>query len=277
MALRIADLDAAIDFYATVVGLRLLDRTRGTAVLGAGAPILELHAEPDAPDRHPEATGLYHAAFRVPSRAALGDALTRIRGNWRLDGASDHGVSEALYCTDPEGNGVEIYRDRPQNEWPIGANGRVRMDSQRLDLDSLAADAAGDSRVPDGTDLGHVHLEVSDLVAARAFYVDALGLRVRQEVPGSALFLAAGDYHHHVGLNTWNGRTRPLEGRGLAWFEIVLPDVASLEAAKGRLGDEGYGGTDVEDGSDGTAETTAPTDFQVTDPDGITIRLCTTA
>ena len=126
----------------------------------------------------------------MPTRAALGDALDRVESNWRLTGASDHRVSEALYLHDPEDNGVYVYRDRPREEWPTG-DGRVAMDTLALDFDTLREAATGAGGAPDRTDVGHVHLEATDLSAARAFYVDALGLDVRQEWDG-ALFAAAG-------------------------------------------------------------------------------------
>jgi catechol 2,3-dioxygenase len=239
VALRVADLDQLVEFYTAVVGLSVLDRAAGSATLGAGGtPLLELVAAPDLPARAGAAAGLFHTAFRVPDRTALGDALGRIEREWRLTGASDHRVSEALYLRDPEDNGVEIYCDRPRSEWPRQGE-RVGIDTLPLDLDPLREAARGEASVPDGTDVGHVHLEVSDLAAAREFYVGALGMGLRQEVEG-ALFVAAGDYHHHVGLNVWNGRTDPAAGRGLAWFELLVPDADALAATRERLADAGY-------------------------------------
>lgn len=261
VALRVTDLDRLVAFYRDVVGLSVHERDAERATLGADEPLLELRADPDAPERAREETGLFHTAFRVPSRGALGGALSRIRERWRLDGASDHLVSEALYLTDPEGNGVEIYRDRPEERWPITEDGTVGMETLPLDTDVIAERATPEGTAPEGTTVGHVHLEVSSLPAARTFYVDALGLRVRQALEG-ALFVAAGDYHHHVGLNTWNGRTRPLAGRGLAWFELLVPADA-LETTRERLEEHG-----VEvGGGDAT--------LAVSDPDGIELRLRT--
>jgi len=129
VALRVADLDRAVGFYERVVGLETLHRSDGRVALGVDDPCLVLLSAPDAPARDRTATGLFHAAIRVPSRAALGGALDRIEEQWRLDGASDHRVSEALYLTDPEGNGVEVYRDRPRDGWPASADGGVEMDT----------------------------------------------------------------------------------------------------------------------------------------------------
>ena len=266
-ALVVSDLDPVVGFYRDVVGLAVRHRGGGRATLGAGDdPLLELTEDPDAPERPRRSAGLFHTAFRVPSRAALGDAAERIEDRWELTGASDHHVSEALYLDDPEGNGVEIYRDRPRAEWPTDEDGRVAMDTLPLDLGALADEAAGEDAVPSGTDVGHVHLEVSDLSAARRFYAGTLGMNVRQEWGSSALFVAAGDYHHHVGLNTWNRRTEPRTGRGLDWFELVLPDEGALAAARERFADAGVEVAPVgEGGTDGG--------FEVRDPDGIPVRL----
>lgn len=259
VALRANDLDRLVSFYGDVVGLAVLDREEGRVTLGAGGtPLFELRSDPDAPPREPEETGLFHAAFLVPSRTALGDALSRIRERWRLDGASDHRVSEALYLTDPEGNGIEIYRDRPREGWPTN-EGRVEMDTLPLDLGALEDQRRGEAEVPDGTTVGHVHLEVSSLPRAREFYVEGLGLGVRQEWSDAALFLAAGDYHHHVGLNTWNGRTSSARGRGLAWFELLVPDRETLAAVREQV-----------PGSDAGVDIG---DLTLVDPDGIELRL----
>jgi len=268
IALVVNDLDPVVGFYRDVVGLAVQRREGGRATLGAGGdPLLELTENPDTPERPARSAGLFHTAFRVPSRAALGDAVERIGDRWELTGASDHHVSEALYLDDPEGNGVEIYRDRPRTEWPMDADGHVEMDTLPLDLGSLADDAAGETSAPPGTDVGHVHLEVSDVPAARRFYVGTLGMNVRQEWGPDALFVAAGDYHHHVGLNAWNRRSEPRAGRGLDWFEHVLPDANALAAARERFADAGVGIATVEaGGTDGG--------FEVRDPDGIPVRLC---
>lgn len=262
-ALTVADLDATVAFYRDVVGLTVQTRSGAAATLGAGGTaLLELHRDADAPPRERTRAGLFHNAFRVPSRAALGAALERIRDRGALDGASDHYVSEALYCTDPEGNGVEIYADRPREEWPRNDDGTVEIGTVPLDLDALAAESDGASEAPPETDLGHVHLEVASLDRARAFYADRLGLGVQTETRGAS-FLAAGGYHHHVGVNVWNGRTDPADGRGLAWFEFLLPDAEALATARRRLSAADVPVTDRERG------------FEVVDPDGIAVRFRT--
>jgi len=259
-ALTVADLDETVAFYRDAVGLTVQARSERAATLGAGGtPLLELTRDADASARGRAQTGLFHNAFRVPSRAALGAALERIRGRGGLDGASDHYVSEALYCSDPEGNGVEVYTDRPRAEWPRADDGTVEIGTVPLDLDDLAADSDGATEAPPGTDLGHVHLEVSSLDRARSFYADILGLGVQTEVRGAS-FLAACDYHHHVGVNVWNGRTDPVGGRGLAWFEFLLPDGEAVATARRRLSAADASVTDCESG------------FEVSDPDGIAVR-----
>ncbi|WP_318571270.1 VOC family protein [Salinigranum marinum] len=260
-ALRVNDLDELTRFYRTVVGLNVLDESDTRSVLGvADTPLLVLEEDADAPTRHRSGTGLYHIAFRVPSRAALGDALARIRDQWQLGGASDHWVSEALYLTDPEGNGIEIYRDYPREEWPIADDGTVRISTEPLDLDSIEAAATGDSQVPHGTDIGHVHLEVSSLDAFGDFYVDALGFEVQTTV-SAASFVSAGGYHHHIGANTWHHRTSPVSGRGLSWFEVFVPERESLDAVQERLAAREVPLTETDDS------------LVVHDPDEIEIRI----
>lgn len=264
VSLRVGDLDRMVEFYRDVVGLAVRHHGTETATLGAGdEPLLELSSAPDAPARGRDETGLFHAAFRVPTRHALADALKRVRDRWQLDGASDHLVSEALYFDDPEGNGVELYRDRPEDDWPFTDDGGVEMKTLPLDLDDLRATGSSgvDGTVPDETTVGHVHLEVSSLAAAERFYVDGLGLGVRTRYGEDAVFVAAGTYHHHVGLNTWNGRTAPPSGRGLAWFELVVPTAAVLDDATSRLD---RAGADVIERDTGV---------MVSDPDGIDVRV----
>ena len=297
VALRVNDLDRVVEFYESVIGLEHRSADGDRAVLGAGGePLFVLVEDRDVPPRGREETGLFHTAFLVPSRAALGDALHRIEDRWHLDGASNHVVSEALYCTDPEGNGVEVYRDRPREEWPVAADGTVGIDTQPLDFDGVRdaatateettgsgddtapeATETGDataSTAPSGTTVGHVHLEVSSLEAAEAFYVDTLGMTISQRYGESALFVAAGGYHHHLGLNVWGGRSAPPRGRGLHWFELVVPEAASLTAIRERFEGEGYttngGGSDF-----GTVDGADDEHFEVRDEDGIRIRVRT--
>ncbi|MFC4408718.1 VOC family protein [Haloarchaeobius iranensis] len=264
VALAVTDLDRQVSFYRDVLGLVVRARDGEGATLGTpDEPLLEFRAAPDAPERTGTETGLYHVAFLLPARSTLAEVLRRVRDRWRLDGASDHGVSEALYLTDPEGNGVELYRDRPRAEWPVTDDGRVRMGVDPLDVDALADLACGSAGVPDEATVGHVHLSVSDLPAAERFYVDTLGLNVRQRYTDAAVFLAAGDYHHHVGLNTWQNRQDPPTGRGLDWYELLVPDGSALDAVEDSLRDADVAVRQLEEGA-GVA---------LTDPDGIGLRL----
>jgi catechol 2,3-dioxygenase len=258
-ALRVDNIEGTTAFYRDVVGLETLSESPSRAVLGvADAPLLVLESDGKVSPRPRESAGLYHNAFRLPSRAALGDALTRVRDRWELEGASDHRVSEALYLSDPEGNGVEIYRDFPA-ERPRGDDGRVQMGTDPLDLDAVASAASGESGLPDGTDVGHVHLEVCSVDAFSSFFVDTVGFEQQTTVRG-ATFVSAGGYHHHLGANTWQRRSEPARGAGLSWFEVVVPDGDALDALRDRLAGGQYEPTPADDG------------VAVTGPDGIEVR-----
>lgn len=259
-ALLVNDIDSVKQFYRDVIGLAVVREQQGQVVLGAGdTPLLILEEDPAAPARPEASAGLFHTAFRVPSREALGDALVRIRERWQLGGASDHWVSEAIYTSDPEGNGVEIYRDLPRDEWPLNADGTIQIGTHPLDLNRLAADATGASTIPAGADIGHIHLEVTSLDAFEAFYIDTVGFEVQTATP-QAYFVAAGGYHHHLGANTWQHRNEPISGRGLAWFEILLPDADSLAQLQKRCVAGSYTVSETADG------------LTVIDADGVAVR-----
>src|ERR671910_3441708 len=246
--LRVADLNDLTTFYERVIGLEAVDRGGDVTRLGAaqGEPLVELVGAPDAPPAPSFSTGLFHLAILVPDRAELARSLQRVAGaGWRLTGASDHLVSEALYLQDPEGNGIEIYRDRPREEW--GRNGdELRMATLPLDLDGVLGEldsgAPPADGMPAGTTIGHVHLQVADIPAAEGFYNGALGLDVMVRSYPGALFLSAGAYHHHLGLNTWqsHGAPAPPDGAlGLDRYELVLPDAAARDDAAARLAQAG--------------------------------------
>jgi catechol 2,3-dioxygenase len=209
--LNVADLGRSADFYERVLGLPLIAREQDKALLGADAerPALALSALPEPTPLAPHSTGLFHVAWLHPSRAALADTVQRIaRARWPIDGASDHGVSEALYLSDPDGLGIEIYADRPREAWQRPPGGRaVVMVTLPLDVDDLLAQASGDpgDAVAPGSSIGHVHLKVADVPRAAAFYRDVLGLEEQALLPAAA-FLSAGGYHHHIGLNSWQSR-----------------------------------------------------------------------
>jgi catechol 2,3-dioxygenase len=212
--LAVGELERSADFYERVLGLPVLSRSEEEVSLGAeegrASLILSAIAEPThAPAR---STGLFHVAWLHPTRAALADTVRRIvQARWRLDGASDHGVSEALYLSDPDGLGIEIYVDRPRERWarPPGGQG-VEMVTLALDIDDLLAQAPQTPvpRIAPGTFVGHVHMKVSDVARANDFYRDALGFEEQARLP-SAAFLSAGGYHHHIGLNSWQSQGSP--------------------------------------------------------------------
>jgi catechol 2,3-dioxygenase len=240
--LTISDLDRSITFYTERLGFRVHHRDDNFGVLGAGgADLLALVQSPDAP-RVRGTTGLYHFAILVPSRADLSTALRRlIETHTRMQGMADHGVSEALYLADPDGNGIEIYRDRTRTEWPF-VNGQLEMTTDPLDLDDLLAagtnPAGASNALPESTVIGHVHLHVSNLVDAEAFYVGLLGFDLMQRYGTEALFVSAGGYHHHVGLNTWAGvgaPPPPAGTLGLRHFTVRLPGVPAREKIIERL------------------------------------------
>jgi catechol 2,3-dioxygenase len=238
VSLTVADIGRSREFYERVLGLVAVDEL----LLGApgGRPFLELHGDPSARPLNHRATGLYHFAILVPTRAELARSLRRIaEARWPLHGASDHLVSEALYLSDPDGNGIEIYRDRPREQWPR-RDGRVEMATSPLDLDGLLHDVSppGEQPVPGETRIGHVHLQVADLAAAERFYSGVLGFDVTVRGYPGALFVSAGGYHHHIGLNTWHsaGAAPPPPGSvGLRSFEVLFPDGEALEETLERV------------------------------------------
>jgi catechol 2,3-dioxygenase len=239
--LTIADLSRSVQFYRSHLGFAVHRQDDRTAWLGAGGPdLLTLSQSADAPRVH-GTTGLYHFAILVPSRRDLAHSLQRlVETRTPMQGAADHGVSESLYLADPDGNGIEIYRDRPRDQWRFPA-GRLRMVTDPLNLDALWNEAEPDSAgdvMPAGTRMGHVHLRVADLKASERFYVDVLGFELMQRFGPGALFVSAGGYHHHLGLNTWEsaGAPPPPEGAiGLHHFNVLLPHAAALEAVAARL------------------------------------------
>lgn len=241
VALTVPNLAHALQFYADTLGLRTLQQRENGVVLGvdAGMPLVSLTETPDARPKPPHTTGLYHFAILLPSRSDLASVLRRLaEARYPLQGAADHGVSEALYLADPDGNGIEIYRDRPRDEWPWQED-RLRMVTDPLDVDSLLAQREGSwNGLPSGTRIGHVHLHVADLDQAERFYCDVLGFELMQRYGPSAIFLSAGGYHHHIGLNVWAGvgaPAPPSDAAGLRFFTVCLPDGAELTRVAERL------------------------------------------
>jgi catechol 2,3-dioxygenase len=245
VVLRAGDLDLQTRFYAEALGLHPLAGEGDTVDLtdAQGRALVRLDAsrsggKSPASPRH---AGLFHTAFRFPDRAQLGAAVSRVlQAGAGLSGASDHLVSEAIYLSDPEGNGIELYRDRPFDEWPTDG-GEVRMDTLPLDVRALISEAEPIPEVA-AADVGHIHLRTADVDSTAAFYRDLVGLDVRQLWGGQAGFLAEGLYHHHVGMNSWHSAGAPPvpEDRpGLEGFELRLRSAERVDGAAGRL--EGAG------------------------------------
>jgi catechol 2,3-dioxygenase len=257
VALTVSDLDRARAFYESVLGLPARELHDGELAFGvADEPALvTVRGDSAAPALNPRATGLFHLALLTPSRRELAYALARVaRTRWPLSGASDHLVSEALYLNDPDGNGIEIYRDRERSEWRKDEHGQLAMATLRLDLQSLSEELSDapplPERLPAGTRMGHVHLQVSDIAAAEDFYRGVLGFDVTVRGYPGALFVSAGGYHHHIGLNTWNsaGAAPPAPGAvGLRSFDVRLPDRSELERVLARVGAAGLAAEPLDD------------------------------
>ena len=244
--LQVAELARSVAYYERVLGLRVLERQGNTAVLGpqgGDTALVELRALPGArPVPRRGRLGLYHFAILLPDRPALGRFLTHLVGIGEYAGMSDHFVSEALYLTDPDGLGIEVYADRPRSSWRHEGRQLV-MATEPLDVQSVIASAGGAAwnGMPAGTTMGHVHLFVDDIARAAAFYHEALGFdKVVWSYPG-ALFMSAGGYHHHLGTNTWAAsapRAEAGDARLLEW-EIGFPGGEAVRDASASLSDAG--------------------------------------
>lgn len=238
--LTVASLPRSVTFYGQVLGMTVLDQNEPTATLGLpGRPLVILTAQPGAQPTRPTSPGLYHLAVLLPTRADLARWVQHAARLGARVGQSDHLVSEAFYLNDPDGHGIEVYRDRPRSEWRW-QNGQVQMAGDPVDIGSLLAEPGADTPfdgLPEGTVMGHVHLRVTDLKATEAFYRGVLGFDVVSRWPG-ALFISVGGYHHHLGLNTWQsqgGAPAPQDTSQLMQVNVGLPDVTGLNALETRL------------------------------------------
>ncbi|HDU7592290.1 TPA: VOC family protein [Listeria monocytogenes] len=245
VVLNVGHLKEMAGFYQEVIGLKLLEeneRMVRLGVSGSDEALLVLKKIDNAVVPEVPRIGLFHTAFLLPTRESLADVLLHLaKSGYPIDGAGDHAYSEALYLHDIEGNGIEIYADRPKAEWMRDGDGNLPMVTEQVDVDSLLQIATDEpfTGMPNGTIIGHVHLQVADADKAEQFYKEALGMKLTTAIP-SARFFAAGDYHHHIGSNVWTGRNLELlqeNETGLAWFTIITPD---KDAIITTLEEQGY-------------------------------------
>jgi catechol 2,3-dioxygenase len=237
VTLKVSNLPRSLTFYTGLIGLSVLQQEPHSALLGAGRrPIIRLEEVAGARPQPRNATGLYHAAILFPDRHSLAVKIKQLATVDHPFGYSDHLVSEAFYLADPDQNDLELYRDRPRAEWTWD-NGQVRMALDPIDFDSFFAEAPArdpalkNPAAPEQTKLGHMHLRVADLTPTLWFYQDVLGFDLTARMPG-ALFLSAGGYHHHLGMNTWEsqGGKPPTEpSGGLQEFSLRMPDRNELD------------------------------------------------
>jgi catechol 2,3-dioxygenase len=226
--IKVKNLDYSVTFYQNIIGLQVLDRTDHKAVLTTNGktPLLTLEQPADVIAKAGHMTGLYHFAILLPTRADLAVFLRHMLQTGYPLGAGDHYVSEALYITDPDGNGIEVYRDRPSDEWNWN-NGLVDMATEQLDAEGIIAESNAEwNGLPAKTVMGHIHLHVADLKKAEEFYTKGLNFNPVSYYPQAA-FLSTGGYHHHIAINTWQGvgvPAPPKNSVGLNWYSLVFPD-----------------------------------------------------
>jgi catechol 2,3-dioxygenase len=267
IGLAVRDLEALSAFYRDALGLAVLDRTGASATLGAGAvPLVHLEYRPDATPDDAREAGLYHTAFLMPTRPDLARWLQHVaRTRVVLTGASDHAVSEAFYLDDPEGNGVEVYWDRPAERWEWTGND-LKITTDPLDIDDILREAPASTDYPGapaGMRIGHVHLRVGDVALAEAFYRDGLGLDVTRRRHGAS-FMSSGRYHHHIAANVWHsagsGRRDP-QRAGLSWLAFESADSGTSAHINERLSQSGV------------ALTASADEVEMADPWGTRLRI----
>ncbi|NKE07523.1 VOC family protein [Mesobacillus selenatarsenatis] len=240
--LKVQSLERSLAFYQEVIGLKVYEKTDNSALLTADGKkvLLNIEKPSDVIPKKGRTTGLYHFALLLPNRSDLAKILKHfLQTGYPLQGASDHLVSEALYLADPDGNGIEIYTDRPASEWEWNEQ-HVVMATQALDAEDLLAEGADQSwnGLPEGTVMGHIHLHVAELAKTEEFYTKGLGFEVVSRYGPQALFISSGKYHHHIGLNTWNGVGAPKPSAnsvGLESYTLVLADEGNLKNTVNRL------------------------------------------
>lgn len=267
VSLKVADLEKQTAFYIDVIGLRVLSKKDDAVSFGTedGVPLLIL-TKVENPLPLSRRTGLYHVAFLLPSRQALGDALIHYLSiDAPLVGASDHGYSEALYLSDPEGNGIEVYRDKPVDQWDIREDGEIIGVTEEIDAQGVVNEATQQwNGFPSGTKVGHVHLKIADLQKTEDFYTDILGLSLKNNYGIQAKFFATGNYHHHIGSNIWMGRNVPAmteHDLGLAYYSFYVTQDEELARIESHWAEQKVSFEKDEQGS-----------LWILDPNGILIK-----
>lgn len=237
--INVTDLDRSLAFYTGILGLKVLTQSDRQAVLTADGQtaLVTLECPDGVTPKQDRTSGLYHFAILLPERKNLAQFLRHLLQTEYRFGAADHYVSEAIYLDDPDGNGIEVYRDRPATEW-TWKDGLVDMATVQLDGDSILAESDEPfTGLPAGTMMGHIHLHVSSISEAERFYTEGLGFKIVSHYP-QAIFTSTGGYHHHIALNTWQGAGAPRPAQksvGLNWFTLVFPSEEAREEAVARL------------------------------------------
>lgn len=247
IVLKVVDIEKSIKFYTEIMGFKILDRKEKEVNLTADGinPIITIVEPNNVIPKLPRRTGLYHFALLLPSRFDLGLFLKHLRGTeYPIIGGSHHGVSEAIYLEDPDENGIEVYRDIDSKEWKRNGN-QVNMVTDPLDYKGIIEEAGEEkwNEVPKETIIGHIHLHVGDLDEAKRFYCNGLGFDLVMKIANSALFISSGGYHHHIGLNIWNGKNAPAlpdNAAGMKYYTLVFPDIDTREDKINNLKSLGY-------------------------------------
>ncbi|MBM7633978.1 VOC family protein [Geomicrobium sediminis] len=241
VSLNVTNLDRSLSFYEKVIGLHTLNRQDNVAQLSANGktPLLDLYQPTDAQPKEPRTTGLYHFALLLPTRKDLAHIVQHFQRIGLPIASSDHLVSEAIYFNDPDGNGIEIYADRDAKDWTWN-DGLVHMTVDPLDFDDLLEDVEAStwSAVPSNTVMGHLHLHVANLLETETFYTEGLGLDVVSRFSNQALFISDNGYHHHLGLNVWNGvgaKPPSSHSTGLRFYTLTLPNEQARQDMITRL------------------------------------------